>query len=139
MPNRSLSDIADKMKSIDIAMMATMGADGSISSRPMSNNGEVEYDGDSYYFTYERSRVASEIEADPAVTLTFDDGEGFWLVVNGDAELIRDKAAFQERWNPDLERWFEQGVDTPGMVLIKVIGRFHKFWDGEEQGEATRD
>ncbi len=36
-----------------------------------------------------------------------------------------------------LERWFKDGVDTPGLVLIKVhAGRIH-YWDGEDEGEVN--
>ena len=40
--------------------------------------------------------------------------------MEGRAELIRDRATFQQHWRPDLDKWFEKGVDTPGLVLLKV-------------------
>ena len=52
------------------------------------------------------------------------------------AELIQDKAAFREHWVPDLERWFGQGVDTPGLVLIKVRANRIHYWAGEDEGEV---
>ena len=50
--------------------------------------------------------------------------------------MIRDKAQFMAHWVPDLEAWFEQGVDTPGLVLIKVHAKRIKYWEGEEEGEV---
>ncbi|MGO6817247.1 pyridoxamine 5'-phosphate oxidase family protein [Rhizobium leguminosarum] len=50
---------------------------------------------------------------------------------------MRDKAAFEEHWVPDLERWFPEGVDTPGIVLIKVSASSIRYWDGEENGEIV--
>ncbi|MFC7553714.1 hypothetical protein ACFQU7_17940 [Pseudoroseomonas wenyumeiae] len=47
MTQLSLSDLSEKMRDIDIAMLSTHAEDGSIASRPMSNNGQVEYQGDS--------------------------------------------------------------------------------------------
>jgi general stress protein 26 len=41
------------------------------------------------------------------------------VAVEGIAELIREKTAFQQR-RSDLDNWFEKGVDTPGIVLIKI-------------------
>jgi len=39
MSDRTISDIAGKLKSIDIAMLVTKtGAEGAIAARPMSNN-----------------------------------------------------------------------------------------------------
>jgi len=58
-----------------------------------------------------------------------------FIAGQGDAELIRDKAAFQEHWNPDLERWFQQGVHTPGMVLGKVHANRIHYRDGADDGE----
>jgi general stress protein 26 len=49
--------------------------------------------------------------------------DGIYVAVEGIAELIRDKAAFQQHWTSDLDNWFDKGVDTPGIVLIKVATR----------------
>ena len=57
--------------------------------------------------------------------------------MEGRAELIRDKAAFAAHWTKDLDRWFEQGVDTPGLVLIEVQATRVHYWDGEDEGEIT--
>ena len=64
-------------------------------------------------------------------------GGGLFVAVEGRAEVIRDKAQFEAHWVPDLEAWFEQGVDTPGLVLIKVHAKRIKYWEGEEEGEVT--
>jgi general stress protein 26 len=142
MSQQSLSDLAAKMRGIDIAILSTKTESGQIASRPMSNNGDVEYDGDSYYFTYEQARTVREIERDPEVSLAFSGKpgllggtSGLYVAVEGKARLIRDKATFKEHWTPDLEVWFENGVDTPGLVLIKVEAERIKFWDGNEDGE----
>jgi general stress protein 26 len=42
------------------------------------------------------------------------------VAVEGTAELIHDEAAFQQHWTSDLDDRFENGVNTPGIVLIKV-------------------
>ena len=42
-----------------------------------------------------------------------------------------------KHWNPDLDRWFAQGLDTPGIVLIRVTAKRIKYWQGEDQGEVT--
>ncbi|MFN3765873.1 MAG: pyridoxamine 5'-phosphate oxidase family protein [Aliihoeflea sp.] len=136
MPAKSLSDLSDKMREIDIAMLMTRTDGGAIAGRPMSNNGDVEYDGDSYYFTMSDARMVADIEADPTVSLAFQGEDMFMVAVQGMAEIVRDKAAFEDHWNPDLDDWFEDGADTEGLVMIKVsAGRVH-YWDGEENGEV---
>ena len=58
-----------------------------------------------------------------------------FVTVQGEAELIRDKNEFKVHWTKDLEHWFEDGVDTPGLVLIKVRASRIHYWDGENEGE----
>jgi general stress protein 26 len=38
---------------------------------------------------------------------------------------------------PDLDNWFDQGVATPNLVLIKVKAKRIKFWDDGDEGEAV--
>ena len=130
MSNLSLHDLAKKMKGIDIASLSTHAEGGEIASRFMSNNGEVDYDGDNWFFTEEKTRTVGEIEQNPRVSLSFAGKHHFYATVEGEAELIRDKAAFEDHWNKDLNLWFKDGVDTPGLVLIKVHASRIKYWDG---------
>lgn len=137
----TLAEISEKMADIDFAMLSTKTAGGEIASRPMSNNGDVEYKGDSYFFTDENTGTVEDIERDAKVGLSFSGNKGLlgkppiFIAVEGDAELIRDKAAFEEHWVPDLEFWFPDGVDTPGLVLVKVHASRIHYWDGKESGE----
>ena len=41
----------------------------------------------------------------------------FFITVEGKAELIRDKGRFAEHWTKDLDAWFKEGIDTPGLTL----------------------
>jgi general stress protein 26 len=52
------------------------------------------------------------------------------------AELIRDKPAFRQHWTSDLDNWFENGVSTPGIVLIKVKATRATYWKGREEGQV---
>jgi general stress protein 26 len=136
MTDKSLTDIAEKMRDIDIAMLSTKTDGGAIAARPMSNNREVDYDGDSYYFTWEQSRMVSDIRRDPKVGLAFQGRHGFSVAVEGQAEVVKEKASFEEHWTEGLDAWFEQGVDTPGLVMIKVRAERVHYWDGEDNGEV---
>lgn len=107
----------------------------------MSNNADVAYDGTSFYFTAGSSHKVREIEANPSVLLSFTgrrdviSGMNVYVLVEGVAELIRDQAQFKQHWASDLDAWFENGIATPGLVLIKVTAHRIKFWDGMDQGE----
>lgn len=138
----TIKQLSEKMKDIDFTMLATQTAGGSIASRPMSNNREVEYDGDAWFFTEERSLMASDIAANPEVNLSYQGKSGLlgmrplFIAVEGRAVLVRDKAQYAEHWTKGLERWWPEGIDTPGLVLIKVSGHRAHYWDGEDEGEV---
>jgi len=140
---KTLSDLSEKMRDIDFAMLSTHTSGGAIGARPMSNNRQVDYDGDSFYFAHDSARSVHDIAADPQVGLSFLGSSGvlgmrpFFVAVEGKAELIRDKNRFEAHWTKDLDRWFSQGVDTPGLVLIKVHADRVHYWDGEDEGEVT--
>lgn len=137
----TIEQLSKKLGKIDFCMFNTRGERGWINSRPMSNNGDVEYDGDSWFFSYEDTRKVSEINRDAGVTLTFTAAPsilgkpGIFIVVNGEASLIQDKSQFEAHWTKDLDRWFPDSTDTPGIVLIKVSARSIEYWDGEDNGQ----
>mgnify|MGYP000998044631 FL=1 len=143
MSDRTIGDLAKAMGKIDFAMLTTRTEGGQLATRPMSNNSDVECDGDSYYFTYDDTRTVSDIERDPHVALSFQGRAGIlgapplFVAVEGEAGIIRDKATFADHWTSDLERWFPDGIDTPGMALIKVAAVRIHYWDGEEEGEVA--
>ncbi len=140
---RTIAELAEKMKDIDFAMLSTHTRGGKIGARPMSNNREVDYDGDSWYFTWEDALMVEDIARDPQVSLSFLGKSGllgqrpFFVAVEGHADVVRDKATFAEHWSSDLDRWFERGIDTPGVVMIHVRASRVHYWDGEEDGEIV--
>ncbi|MEO6579108.1 MAG: pyridoxamine 5'-phosphate oxidase family protein [Candidatus Limnocylindria bacterium] len=114
-------------------MMTTHALGGALHGRPMSNNGEVEYDGDSWFFAFGDSRKVREIEADAHVELAFiDTPNGTWINVEGEAEIVRGEVERKrDLWLDDLDRWFPEGPEDPNVVLIKVRARHIDAWAGE--------
>ena len=142
---KTLADISEAMRDIDFCTLATHTANGAIGARPMSNNRNVDFDGDSWFFTYEDRQMVADIGGDSNVGVTYQGSAGLkgilgapgaFFHVAGTAHLIRDKAAFAEHWDKSLDRWFPQGVDTPGTVMIAVKAHRLHYWDGEEDGEV---
>jgi general stress protein 26 len=139
----SLDDLSRKMGEIDFAILSTRSESGHIAGRPMSNNGDVEYKGDSYFFTFENAHTVEDIMRDEKVALSFTGNKGLlgkppiFITVEGTAELIRDKAAFEEHWTKELDFWFKDGINTPDIVLIKVHAVRIHYWNGVEDGEVT--
>lgn len=141
MSELTLADLSKKMAKLDFAILST--GSGSLNGRPMSNNGDVDYDGDSYFFAYENSRKIAEIRANDQVSLSYTGAVGLlggpplFVVVEGKASLIDDKAAFEDHWTKDLDRYFPDGIETPGVIMIHVRARTIRYWDGSDEGAIT--
>jgi len=137
----TLADVSEAMRDIDFTMLFTRTDDGSMAGRPMSNNRDVEYQGDSYFFSYDTARTVRDIARDPTVSMALQGKTGLlgrppvFIAVEGQAELIRDKGQFADHWTDGLDRWFEQGIDTSGLVLIKVHATRIHYWHGEDEGD----
>lgn len=141
MADKSIEDLAEKMRDIDFAILTTRTDNGAIAGRPMSNNRQVAFDGDSWFFALDSTRTVSDIRGDPQVGLSYQAKSGllglrpFFLTLEGEATLSQDKTAFAAHWDKDLDSWFEQGMDTPGLTLIRVSATRLHYWDGYDEGE----
>lgn len=136
MAELTLSDISKKMRKLDICMMTAVGPHGHLTSRPMSNNGDVEYDGNSYFFSSEDKDVIKEIEKNSNINLSFQGEDLFYISVSGKAQLITDKELLKKHWVNSLDAWFEDGIDTPGIIMIHVKATHIKYWHKEKEGEV---
>jgi general stress protein 26 len=136
-------EIAEKLADIDFAMLSTRSADGNIAARPMSNNGDVEYDGDNFFFAFENTHVVEDVKRDSKVGVSFTGSKGLlgrppvFISIEATAELIRDREMFKKHWVSDMDRWAKDGVNTPGLVLIKAHANRIHYWDGEDSGEVS--
>lgn len=120
--------LVEAMKAMDICFMSTMKAEGGISSRPMSNNAQVEWDGSNWFFSNGDTKKIAELEADPTTELSFQSKDA-WITLSGRAKLHRDdKALFKKHWTKDLDRWFDDGIETPGLTLIEVVADRAECW-----------
>lgn len=143
MSDMTLADLAAKMRKIDFTTLTTRTEGGALAARPMSNNGDVEFDGDCFFFAYDSARSVSDITADRHVSLALQGSAGLlgkpplFITIQGSATLIRDKAVFADHWTPDLDYWFKDGIDTPGVVMIHVRAERVHYWDGTDEGEIA--
>ncbi|HYH91520.1 MAG TPA: pyridoxamine 5'-phosphate oxidase family protein [Candidatus Saccharimonadales bacterium] len=133
--SEDLRAVAALLAELDICMFTSRAEDGSLHGRPMSNNGDVEYDGDSWFFAREGSRKVVEVDADPHVELGFIATErATWVNVEGEATVVRgDEQRKRDLWQDEFKRWFEDGPDDPEVVLIKVSARHIDAWSAEDE------
>ena len=118
------------IKEIDLCMLTTVDESGDLHSRPMSLNGDVDDNGNLWFFTSSNSHKASEIEKTPNVNVSFiDTDQQHYVSISGAAELVRDKQKIKELWKPVLKAWFPDGPDQPDVALLKVKVSKAEYWD----------
>lgn len=133
-----LSTATSLMKQIDIAMFVTKTKDDAIAARPMSNNKDVDGDdGTSFHFTTDDGRIDDDLKRDDQCGATYA-GRDSYVAVQGKAKLHRDKGKMEKHWVPDLEKWFEDGLETEGLILIEVTPSRIAYWQGREEGEWVK-
>jgi general stress protein 26 len=116
------------IKDARICMLTTMTADGRHVSRPMALQ-EVEFDGDLWFFAYADSDLVQQIGSSPQVNVAFSDSkQNAWVSLSGAAARVDDRAKAQELWNPMLKAWFPDGLDSPGLTLVKVHPDTAEYW-----------
>jgi general stress protein 26 len=110
------------------AMLVTHADDGSIHGRPMSL-AEIEGDSDVWFATQIESPKVNEIKRDAHVAVTLQDGNGRYVSLSGQAEMVRDRATIDRLWSEAWKVWFPEGKTDPSLCLIKVRAARGEFWD----------
>ncbi|MGN9890852.1 pyridoxamine 5'-phosphate oxidase family protein [Micromonospora sp. L31] len=121
--------VTELIRQARICMLTTIGVDGRMVSRPMGLQ-EAEFDGDLWFFAYADSPKVRQIRVNPEVNVAFSDQRhDAWVSVSGTAQESYDRAKAEQVWNPLLKTWFPDGLDTPGLTLIKVHANSAEYWD----------
>jgi general stress protein 26 len=133
----AIPEIARIVKSIDTCMFTTRDADGVLQARPMSNNGEVEWDGTSWFFAPSGGRLVAEIRHDPEALTTYRADDRFaWVTLSGQAHVVDDDEAKRRLWLTELGRWFPNGPDDPEVALIRFESTAARWWTDQGDGRA---
>ncbi len=129
MTDDGTTKVAELVDQARICMLTTMTTDGRHVSRPMALQ-DVEFDGDLWFFAMGDSAKVAEIQAHPQVNVAFsDDKHQAWTSVSGPATLVHDRQTMEDLWAVPLEVWFPEGLDTPGITLIKVHAETAEWWE----------
>jgi general stress protein 26 len=121
--------VRELVKDARIGMLTTMTTDGRHVSRPMALQ-DVEFDGDLWFFAYADSDLARQIAVHPQVNVAFSDAKQHsWTSMSGAAQVVHDDAKARELWSPLYKAWFPDGLETPGLALIKVHAESAEYWE----------
>ncbi|HEX6732108.1 MAG TPA: pyridoxamine 5'-phosphate oxidase family protein [Pyrinomonadaceae bacterium] len=125
-----LKKLREIIKDIDFCMLTTIDENGDLHSRPMSSNGQIDPDGDLWFFTGISSHKVSEVSRSPKVNVSFADPENQkYVSTTGTAELVQDRQKIAELWKPEFKMWFPEGKDDPEIALLKVNLEKAEYWD----------
>lgn len=122
--------LVELVSDAEVAMLTTTTADGKRVSRPMGLQ-EAEFDGDLWFFAYDDSAKVAQIKAVPEVNVSFSDTKNSsWTSIAGRAEIVRDRDKAEALYSPTLKAWFPDGLETPGLTLIKIHADSAEYWEG---------
>ena len=126
----NLNKLRDMIKDIDFCMLTTIDENGDLHSRPMSSNGQIEPNGDLWFFTGISSHKVSEVADFPKVNVSFADPKNQkYISTSGTAELVRDRRKIEELWKPEFKMWFPEGKDDPEIALLRISLEKAEYWD----------
>ncbi|HEY0898362.1 MAG TPA: pyridoxamine 5'-phosphate oxidase family protein [Sphingobacteriaceae bacterium] len=126
--SQGLEKLKELAENVKVCMLCTKHRDH-LDSKPMSTI-SVDEAGDIWFFTEEFTEKVEQVEKDPQVCLAYSDpSKNSYLSVTGTASVINDKSKMEQLWNPILKAWFPQGLETPGIALLKVTPAHAEYWD----------
>lgn len=132
-----LEKLREMIKDIDFCMLTTVDEKGDLHSRPMSSNGDIDPNGDLWFFTYGNSPKVTEIGKAPRVNASFANTEKHrYVSITGNAELVRDRAKIEELWQPQFKIWFPKGIDEPDIALLRISAEEAEYWDSPSSSIA---
>lgn len=122
------------IKEIKFGMLTTRSADGQLRSRPMTTqNQRLDEDVTLWFFMSRLGDAAKDIEASPAVCITYaDTDEDCYVCVSGNARASSDTAKKRALWSPMAKAWFPGGVDDPDLLLLRLDITHADYWDVKE-------
>lgn len=124
-----LRKLGDLLDGIEVAMLTTRAADGSLVSRPLQTLA-LDGNGELVFFTAAGSGKIGELEADPDVNLAYAHPASHrYVSVRGRARVSRDRAAIDELWSVTQAIFFPGGKDDPNLVVLRVRVRDAAYWE----------
>lgn len=128
--DEAISKLKELVEQINVCLFCTdLKTDDGATCRPMTAI-KVCDQGNIWFFSEKDSEKNKAIAADRTVQLFFSHpAKSSYLVVNGEAAIILDKAKIEELWTPVAKIWFKEGKEDPNISIIKVTPTTAYYWD----------
>src|SRR5512134_3723770 len=118
----------ERIEDLQIGMLTTVAADGSLRSRPMTVQ-EIRPDETLWFFTAADSTLTDGVSRDGHVNASFADVEdSFYVSVTGVAFLIDDREKIEALWTPFAAAWFPEGPTDPKLCLLRIDPQRIDYW-----------
>jgi len=124
-----LEKLGDLIDGVEVAMLTTHAADGSMVSRPLQT---LKFDGggELVFFTSISSRKIGELTENHDVNLAYSNpSKQIYVSVRGTARIDRDRATIDALWSPVQNVFFPQGKEDPDLVVLRVRVRDAAYWE----------
>lgn len=126
----ALETIRRIVKDIDIGMLTTKCQDGTVRSRPMSSNEDIDDNGTLSFFADGNSGLVREIEEESNVNVSFSNPEkNVYASVSGRGRIVTDRSIMKQHWKPQLAAWFPGGFENPNLTLVQVDMDDAEYWE----------
>jgi general stress protein 26 len=124
-----LYKLGEMIDDIEVAMMTTRAADGSLVSRPLQTL-KIDAGGEIVFFTAAKSHKVEELTDDSEVNLAYaHPGDQRYVSIRGRARMDRDEDTIDELWSPAQKIFFPDGKDDPNLMVLRVRVRDANYWE----------
>jgi general stress protein 26 len=124
-----LRKLGELVEGIEVAMLTTHAADGSIVSRPLQTL-EFDTDGELVFFTAADSAKLAELAANPDCNVAYaNPSTQAYVSVRGRASVDRDRATIERLWSAPQKIFFPLGKDDPNLAVLRVKVRDAAYWE----------
>ncbi len=114
------------IEDMNVAMLTTMGAGGTLESRPMAPQ-EMDSEGAIWFLTANHSEKTKRLDH---VNLSFTHpSHGTYVSLSGHAAISVNREHIHRLWSAFAKPWFPDGPDSPNVVLFKFIPTGAEYWD----------
>jgi general stress protein 26 len=122
----------DLIRNIKYGMFTARHGEGELRSRPMTTllSRDSRHDGTLWFFMSRSAEPVLDIEAAPAVNVSYADPErDAYVSVSGSARIVDDPAMKRALWTPLAHAWYPGGVSDPDLALVAVSIDQAEYWD----------
>src|SRR5690606_12464215 len=120
--------LGELIDAIEVAMLVSTAADGSLISRPLSTL-QADFQGDLWFFVNALSGKMDDLARNPHVNLSYaNPDKHLYVAVVRRARVLHDPATVVEPWHPRAAAFCPVGRDGPDLLLLKIELSSAEYW-----------